>query len=369
MNNDLFSLVEKINADLENLDCADPMQVMSSKLDQQDQAVRKLIENFLQKVQSDSMPRILDEYFGFGPLKQLFDDDSVSEIIINGPKHIYCERRGRIEKFSDCFLSQLTFRNFIQRLEKLTNTQASLDTPFVDGYFEDFRVHIAIPPATLKEISVTIRRHPKCPWTLKLLEEKLWANTQSIEMIRKIISERRNFLVIGPTGSGKTSVLNACLGELPSNERAIMIEDTSELKVPNNISTKLITRYDPQKLLKDFDQSDLLKQALRMRPDRLIMGEIRGPEAKDLLMAFATGHSGCMGTLHAESARQALIRLEMLIQLGASQWNIQAVRTLILLSLSIVIVVKRSHDGQRRLDGIFQITSLEETGFLLEQII
>ncbi len=367
---ELFSIVEKINEDLQNLDCVDPMQIMNSKIDQQDQAVRKLIENFLLKTDSrESITRILDEYFGFGPLKNLFEDESVSEIMINGQNHIFFERSGKIQKLKDCFLSPLTFRHFVERLGKLSNTQVSIDIPFVDGYFEDFRVHIAIPPATQKEVAVTIRRHPKCPWTLKLLEEKLWAPQASIELIRKIISERRNFLVIGPTGSGKTSVLNACLGELPMNERAILIEDTSELKIPNEISAKLITRYDPQKRLKDFDQSDLLKQALRMRPDRLILGEIRGGEAKDLLMAFATGHSGCMGTMHAETARQALLRLEMLIQLGASQWNIQAVRTLILLSLSVVIVVKRTHEGERRLDGIFQVTSLEETGFLLEQLI
>ncbi len=369
MTQELFSLVEKINEDLQNLDCIDPMQIMNSKLEQQDQAVRKLIENFLSQAHGNSVSRILDEYFGFGPLKALLDDEAVSEIMINGQKNIYFERAGRVEAFQDCFLSQLTFRNFIQRLGKLTNTQVNLDSPFVDGYFDDFRVHIVIPPATQKEVSICIRRHPKCPWTLDLLEMNQWASFEAMNVIRKIIKERRNFLVIGPTGCGKTSVLNACLGELPSNERAILIEDTSELKTPNDISTKLLTRYDPQKLLRDFDQSELLKQALRMRPDRLVLGEIRGSEAKDLLMAFATGHSGCMGTMHAESARQSLLRLEMLIQLGASQWSLHAVRTLILLSLSAVIVVKRCHSGERRLEGIYQITSLEETGFLLEKMI
>ncbi len=369
MNSELFSLVERINEDLQNLDCIDPMQIMNSKLDQQDQAVRKLIENFLSKVQSNSVSRILDEYFGFGPLCGLIEDESVSEIIINGPRHIFFEKAGRIDKLQDCFLSPLTFRNFIQRLEKLTKTQVNLDTPFVDGYFEDFRVHIAIPPATQKDISVCIRRHPKCPWTLDSLEKNRWATKDSVEVIRKIIRERRNFLVVGSTGSGKTSVLNACLGELASNERAVMIEDTSELKVPNEISTKLMTRHDPQRTLRDFDQSELLRQALRMRPDRLILGEIRGSEAKDLLMAFATGHSGCMGTMHADTARQSLLRLEMLIQLGASQWNLQAVRTLILLSLSMIIVVKRSASGERRLDGVFQISSLEESGFLMDKIV
>ncbi len=369
MNSALFSLVEEINSDLQNLECFDPMQIMSSKLDQQDLAVRKLIESFLQKTQCDSMGRILDEYFGFGPIKPLIEDESVSEILINGTNHIFFEKAGKIEAFPDCFLSPLTFRNFIERLGRLTNTQANLDSPFVDGYFEDFRVHIAIPPGTQKEVSVCIRRHPKCPWTLKLLEKASWATASAISVIQKTVQTRCNFIVVGPTGSGKTSVLNACLGELPNNERAVIIEDASELKVPNAISTKILTRNDPQKLLRDIDQAELLKQALRMRPDRIVMGEIRGSEAKDLLMAFATGHSGCMGTMHADSARQALLRLEMLIQLGASQWSLNAVRTLILLSLSHVIVVKRSSSGLRQLDSIHKITSLEENGFLLEQII
>ena len=367
MTRELTSLVEKINEDLQNLDCMDPMQIMNSRMDQQDQAVRKLIENFLSKVQSNSVNRILDEYFGFGPLKSLIENENVSEIIINGQCNIFFESFGRIERFHDSFLSSLTFRNFIQRLGKWTNTQVSMDQTFADGFFEDFRVHIAIPPATQKDVSVCFRRHPKCPWTLERLKASKWASADAISIVQKIILERRNFLVVGATGSGKTSVLNACLGEIEECERAILIEDTSELKIPNDISTKLLTRHDSQKLLKDFDQAELLKQALRMRPDRLVMGEIRGGEAKDLLMAFATGHSGCMGTMHADSARQALLRLEMLVQLGASQWNITAIRSLILLSLSTIIVVKKNAQGERQLEGIYKIASLEESGFLVEK--
>jgi pilus assembly protein CpaF len=149
----------------------------------------------------------------------------------------------------------------------------------------------------------------------------------------------------------------------------VIIEDTSELKIPNDAGVKLLTRRDPHRNLRDIDQSELLKQALRMRPDRIIMGEIRGGEAKDLLMAFATGHTGCMGTLHAENARQALLRLEMLIQLGAPQWSLHAVRTLIWLSVQAVIVVARGPQGVRKLEGVYKIASLEEVGFLIERMI
>jgi pilus assembly protein CpaF len=156
---------------------------------------------------------------------------------------------------------------------------------------------------------------------------------------------------------------------MPQTDRVVMIEDTSELHSPNSASVKLLTRRDPHGHLRDIHQSDLLKQALRMRPDRIVMGEIRGEEAKDLLMAFATGHTGCMGTLHAETARQALIRLEMLIQLGAPQWGLHAVRTLIWLSLQNIVVVKKDKAGRRVLDGIYRVTALEEFGFLLERTV
>ena len=244
---------------------------------------------------------------------------------------------------------------------------ASLDCPFADGRWRDMRVHLIIPPASGDEAVVTLRRHPKNPWTLDRLGEKQWATSDQMRALRSLVLEKKNFLVIGGTGSGKTSVLNACLHEVPSGERALIIEDTSELNAPNDVSTKLLSRRDPQGHLREIDQSELLKQALRMRPDRIIMGEVRGGEAKDLLMAFATGHRGCMGTMHADNARQALLRMEMLIQVGAPMWNVQAVRSLIWLSLQAVVVVGRTPSGERKLEGIYKIASLEDIGFLIEK--
>jgi pilus assembly protein CpaF len=244
--------------------------------------------------------------------------------------------------------------------------QATLDRPFADGHWGRFRLHIAVPPAVCTSV-VTLRKHPANPWRLDQLAERDWASALAMAQLRDLIVQKKNILIVGCTGSGKTSVLNALLQELRSDERAVLIEDTNELECPNPLSTKLLTRRDSHGLLKEVDQSELLKQSLRMRPDRIVMGEIRGSEAKDLLMAFATGHSGCMGTMHAESARQALLRLEMLIQLGAAQWNVHAVRTLILLSLHAIVVVKRTNEGERKLEGIYRIASLEEVGFLLEK--
>ena len=153
-----------------------------------------------------------------------------------------------------------------------------------------------------------------------------------------------------------------------SNERVILIEDTQELALPNSASTRLLTRKDAQGVLPIIDQMELVKQSLRMRPDRIVMGEIRGAEAKDLLMALSTGHSGSFATLHATDPQQALLRLEMLIQLGASFWSLEAIRNLIFLSLQNVIVVGRSPSGVRVLKGIYVLSSRETSGILVERL-
>ncbi|MEK7357078.1 MAG: ATPase, T2SS/T4P/T4SS family, partial [Bdellovibrionota bacterium] len=242
------------------------------------------------------------------------------------------------------------------------------DCPFADGLWRGCRVHLIVPPASGAEPVLTFRKHPENPWTLAKLVASGWSSEQDAAKLEALVKDRLNFVVIGGTGSGKTSVLNACLASLPVSERTVIIEDTSELRCPNRASSKLLTRRDPQGHLREIDLSELVRHSLRMRPDRLVMGEIRGGEAKDLLMAFATGHTGCMGTLHAESARQALARLEMLVQLGAPQWSTQAVRSVIHFSLQAVVVVGKNKDGARRLEGIYRIVSLEEFGFLIERM-
>ena len=182
-----------------------------------------------------------------------------------------------------------------------------------------------------------------------------------------MIRQQENLLFIGPTGCGKTTVLGACLRELRGDERAVIIEDTDELARPNSASTTLLTRGPFTPALPEVTLTDLVRQSLRMRPSRLVMGEVRGAEAKDLLLALATGHSGSLGTLHASEPRQALLRLEMLVQLGAPQWSVQAVRQLIQLSVD-GLVVCGNEGGHRRLEGIFKVAALESFGFLLDPV-
>jgi pilus assembly protein CpaF len=364
-------VLKQISKELNKITYADPTQIIGSFATNwdEDRNVVDLVSTLTAECPSEMRARLHEEYFGWGPLTELINDPSITEILINGPDSIWIERSGRLTEHPDRFLTPLTFRNFLQRLNRLAEIQTTLDCPFADGQYQNFRIHIITPPVTDGRVVVSLRCHPNNPWTLKQLGDSGWASDAAFAQLKLLINQKMNFLIVGSTGCGKTSVLNACLQELATNERVVMIEDTSELKIPNQVSSKLLTRRDPNSILREITQTDLLKQSLRMRPDRLVMGEIRGPEAKDLLMTFSTGHSGCMGTLHADSARQALLRLEMLIQLGAAQWSLHAVRSLILLSLDSIVVLQRQADGSRRLEGIYKITSLEDVGFLLEKTI
>ncbi len=330
--------------------------------------IEELINTEAQVLTMDLNQRVRDEFQGWGPLAPLIADEDITEILVNGPNSIWFEKGGRLIEFQDTFFSDLSFRNCVDRICQEAKTFITVENPCADGKFLDFRLSLIGNDLTHAAIHFSLRRHPKNPWTFAKLIETEWCAPEYAEVFDKIIRERKNFLVVGSTGSGKTSVLNSFLRLLPENERTLVIEDTPEISLPNGASMKLLTREDPQGILPSVDQTQLVKRSLRLRPDRLVMGEVRGSEAKDFLMALATGHAGSFGTLHATDAHQALIRLEMLIQMGAPQWSLQAIRRLIQLSLDYVVVAERNSLGQRRLKGLYRLSSLEDQGFLIESL-
>jgi pilus assembly protein CpaF len=311
--------------------------------------------------------RLNDEFFAEGPLAAILSTPQLQEIIVNGPDDIWIESAGKFRRHDDRFLSETTFKNFIDRLCAEAAVKIDLAQPFTDGRWRDFRIHMGCAPLTHCAFHLNLRRLPSNPWTLPMLEGAGWASPARMTTLRDLIRKKKNILFIGPTGCGKTTVLGACLRELEENERAIIIEDTDELLRPNSASAKLLTRPSHSPALPEVGLTDLVRQSLRMRPHRLVMGEVRGAEAKDLLLALATGHSGSLGTLHASEPRQALLRLEMLVQLGAPQWNVQAIRQLIQLSVDYLVVCG-NEDGGRRLEGIYRVAALESFGFLLEPV-
>lgn len=311
--------------------------------------------------------RARSEFESWGPLQLLIDDEDVTEILVNGWDNIWFEKHGHLFRHPDQFASSQSYKHCLERICDQARVLLTSERPMAQGSLHGFRLQMVGAELTQNQTGLSLRRHPKNPWNFDRLKEKNWAKPEAYEILNDWLTERLNFLVVGPTGTGKTSITNACLQMLPENERALLLEDTQELNVPNAVSQRLLTRQDPQAILPEINMAELLRQSLRLRPDRLVLGEMRGPEAKDFLMALSTGHAGSFGTMHASSPHQALIRLEMLVQLGAPHWGLSAIRRLIFLSLQGIVLVGRNKAGERVLSGLYRITSLEENGFLVER--
>lgn len=359
----------KIQTEIQNLPIENiGFQTLDSK-PQSSVRISQIISEEAQGLDCHDQLRLQNEFEGVGPLTSLIEDESVTEIIINSLDQIWYEKAGRLSRLEDRFASELTFQNFVERVCQEAKVQVSIERPFCDGRFRNFRLHMVSSELTKSGFILTLRRQSKNPWSLERLQESQWASPQGMQVLKNWIEQKKSFLVVGETGSGKTSVLNACLQSLPHNERVVVLEDTAEIVIPNEASTRLLTRHDSHGLLPTVDLTELLRQSLRMRPDRLVVGEVRSAEAKDLLLALSTGHQGSMGTLHASSAAQAILRLEMLVQLGAPHWSLTTIRRLLGLSLNGIIVVGRNEKGERRLQSIYEISAVEETGVLLDPII
>lgn len=313
--------------------------------------------------------RALGEFNAYGPLDTLMDQDDVTEILVNGWDNIWFERQGHLFRHPDRFASAQSYRHCLERMGDECRIHLSIERPMAQGKLRGFRLQIVGAELTQDQACLSLRRHPKSPWTFASLAGTGWARPEAFEILNTWLKSHMNFIVVGPTGSGKTSITNACLQNLPASERMLILEDTQELALPNAVSQRLLTRQDPQGILPEIPISELVRQSLRLRPDRLVLGEIRGAEAKDFLMALSTGHAGSFGTIHASSPHQALIRLEMLVQLGAPHWGLSAIRRLIYLSLQGIVLVGRNENGERRLLGLYRITSLEENGLLVEKLL
>jgi pilus assembly protein CpaF len=299
-------------------------------------------------------------------LQPLLDDLDVTEITINSYNNIWTESHGLLKQTSIVFDSEHHLYLFMKEICRDLNTDISLLQPFVNGQWRNFRVHITNEHITKTGFLISMRRIRTHSWQLDELQQRDFFDSTQREQLEDILSFKKNILVVGPTGSGKTSFLGAMIHHLPNSERCLLLEDTEELHIPNLSSTKLLTFDQEQSLVKKVSLEDLVKQSLRMRPDRLIVGEIRGSEAKDLLLALSTGHAGSMGTLHANSAMEALLRLEMLVQIGAPQWSLETIRRLLFLSIQIIMVVGKDVKGRRKLLSIDKIHNLETFGIVTE---
>jgi pilus assembly protein CpaF len=310
----------------------------------------------------------LEEYFGHGPLAAFFTDESVTEILVNGPAEIWVERNGTLERIALNFKNEESLRRYIRRLLSQAGRKVDLQAPFADAVLADgSRLHVAGPPIAKRGYCLSIRKFSKCPWSLARLEASGSLTAKSSALLRSLVKNRKNILVAGGTGTGKTSLLGALLGEVAVSERTVLLEDIAEIKANHSHLISLEARPANQEGEGEINLKRLLREALRMRPDRLVVGECRGAEALDLLLALNTGHHGSMATIHANSPREALARLETLALLAAENLREGAVKSLVAGSVQFVAQLARTENG-RKLVSLAEIKGVDGEKYLLKEL-
>jgi pilus assembly protein CpaF len=303
---------------------------------------------------------VLDETFGLGPLEPLMRDPSITDILINGPKTVYVERQGQLEQVSAAFNDESHLLQIVQRIAGRVGRRVDETSPMVDARLPDgSRVNAIIPPLALDGTLVSIRRFGAKPLVISDLLAKKSITKDMVQFLTSCIKARINMVISGGTGSGKTTLLNALSASIPPKERVATIEDAAELRLQQPHVVRMETRPANIEGSGQVTTRDLVRNALRMRPDRIIIGECRGPEALDMLQAMNTGHEGSMTTVHANETRDALSRLEMMVGMAGFDVPMWIIRRQIASALQIVVQVARMPGGARKIIKISEITGME----------
>jgi pilus assembly protein CpaF len=303
---------------------------------------------------------IIDEVLGLGPLETLLADPSISDILVNSYDRVYVERKGKLEKANIKFHNDSHLLNIIDRIVSSVGRRIDESSPMVDARLADgSRVNAIIPPLALDGPSLSIRRFAVDKLTAKELIELGSMTQQMDQLLQAVVKGKLNILVSGGTGSGKTTLLNMLSGYIPSDERIITIEDSAELQLQQPHTVRLETRPQNIEGKGQVSQRDLVKNCLRMRPDRIVVGEVRGGEALDMLTAMNTGHDGSLTTLHANSPRDALGRLEYMVCMAGFDMPVSNIRTQIASAIDLVVQLERQEDGRRRVISIQEINGME----------
>ena len=312
---------------------------------------------------------LVDDMLGLGPLEPLLEDETINDIMVNGPFTTFVERRGKV------FVAPVRFRdtqhliNVCQRIAAAVGRRVDESSPMVDARLKDgSRVNIVLPPLALDGPYVSIRKFGKKTIDFNKLIE-FGAMTRPVARILEICAQiRLNVVISGGTGSGKTTLLNAMSRLIDQGERIVTVEDAAELQLQQPHVVRLETRPANLEGRGEINQRDLVRNALRMRPDRIIIGEVRGSEAFDMLQAMNTGHDGSMSTIHANNTRDAVTRIENMVQMGSMGLPLQAIRTQIVSAVDLILQVERQRDGGRRVTQVTEVCGMEGDIVLLNDI-
>ena len=328
---------------------------------------------FPKKIINNLINKVIHRINGLGPLQDLIDDDTVSEIMVNGTNTIFVEKNGKLEKTKLFFYSEEELLNVINRIVSQVGRRIDKSSPMVDARLNDgSRVNAIIPPLSLIGPVLTIRKFSKTPFTLDELERLGSLNKTTKKLLIASIKNKENIIISGGTGTGKTSLLNALAQHIDNSQRIITIEDSAELQLGHSHLISLESRPANMEGKGAIEIRDLVKNALRMRPDRIIVGEIRGTEAIDMLQAMNTGHQGSITTVHANAPLEALLRLETMVLMGDLKLPLPAIRQQIISAISLIIQLKRNPDGSRQISEISRLSydndSREKGKYKLERI-
>jgi pilus assembly protein CpaF len=312
---------------------------------------------------------VLDELLGLGPLEPLLKDDTVSDILINTHSKVYVERRGILEETDVHFQDTRHLVRIINKIVSAIGRRVDESQPMVDARLADgSRVNAVIPPLAVDGPLVSIRKFSRTPIHLNRLVELRSVTEEMSLILRAIIKCRRNVLISGGTGSGKTTLLNALSACIDPRERIVTIEDSAELQLQQPHICRLETRPPNIEGRGEVTQRDLVRNALRMRPDRIIVGEVRAGEAFDMLQAMNTGHDGSMTTVHANSPRDALSRIEQMIGMAGLDLSQRSIRQQMASAINVVVQTERMEDGKRRVVSISEIVGMEHETVLMQEI-